>query len=161
ARSRPVTTTCAPSRPNAIAIARPIPAVDPVTSARSPSKRIVRWLPRCAVRDYWSTPTPPPLRPAPPSSPGSAASALRSAAVRLARQQRAPLDAGGRDEQRVLELRRARPVTSRGRPTVGPDAPELPRTFVDHRFDREGHAGLEHEIGVRVEIVRHGRRGVE
>ena len=41
---RPVTTTAAPCAANATAIARPIPAVDPVTSARSPSIRTGRKL---------------------------------------------------------------------------------------------------------------------
>ena len=36
----PVTTTSAPSAANSTAIARPIPDVDPVTSARSPAMRI-------------------------------------------------------------------------------------------------------------------------
>ncbi len=41
-RSRPVTTTAAPSRANSIAIERPSPDVEPVTSARSPAIRTRR-----------------------------------------------------------------------------------------------------------------------
>ena len=44
-RLRPVTTTAAPWAANASAIARPMPAVDPVTSARSPCMRTRRTLP--------------------------------------------------------------------------------------------------------------------
>ena len=44
-RLRPLTTTCAPSAANAVAIARPMLLVAPVTSAVLSSSRVLIWIP--------------------------------------------------------------------------------------------------------------------
>src|SRR5436190_1320402 len=52
-------------------------------------------------------------------------------------------------------------VARRRGPAVGPDPAELPSAFVDHRFDRERHAGHEPVVEARVVVVRYRRCGVE
>ena len=70
-------------------------------------------------------------------------------------------NAGRSDEQCVLELGRARAIECGCRPSVVPDASELPAALVDHGLDRERHSGGDHGVGHRVEVVRNGGRGVE
>src|SRR6476646_3017624 len=65
-----------------------------------------------------------------------------------------------RHEDRVLPLRRQRMVGSDDRPAVG-EAADAGTAGVDHRLDRERHAGLQLEPRAGAAVVQHLRLLVE